>query len=325
MEERGQTIKLRERVLANLALTVMVLCWGAFFPLLERWLEHWDFYSVTLARQVAGAAVLFLGVFAARHKAPLPRPVPWRRILALGFIGVTVGSLMVSIGVMASSGLSSAIISTTNPVSSALTAAIIYRASPAGGVVFGTVLSVVGGLVMVLGDDAGGRAEFHGGEILMVTSNVAWTWMSIAAQRWLRGFSQLQITAVTIAAGAFWLLLLLPAAIALGLVVPRFDFGAESLELIAFAGLLPIAFANFCWHYGVSRIGVVVASMYNNLLPVAAIAVTVWLGGSFTAAQLLGTVIILGGVFTAQLLALRRERPAAAVVRPASDGIEPRN
>jgi drug/metabolite transporter (DMT)-like permease len=293
-------------VLANLALTVMVLCWGAFFPLLERWLEHWDFYSATLARQSAGAAVLFLGVFAVRRRAPLPRPLPWRRALALGFFGVTVGSLMVSIGVMASSGLSSAIISTTNPVSSALTAAVIYRASPAGGVVFGTVLSVAGGLVMVLGDSPGGKADLYGGEILMVTSNVAWTWMSIAAQRWLQGFSQLEITAFTIAAGAFWLLVLLPVAVASGLVAPRFDFGVESLELIAFAGLLPIAFANFCWHYGVSRIGVVVASMYNNLLPVAAIAVTVWLGGRFTGAQALGTVIILAGVLTAQLLALRR-------------------
>ncbi len=312
MDDPGRAIKLRERVLANLALTLMVLCWGGFFPLLERWLQHWDFYSVTLARQMAGSAVLFLSVFAARHRSPLPRPVPWRRILTLGFIGVTVGSLMVSIGVMASSGLSSAIISTTNPVSSALTAAVIYRASPAGGIVFGTVLSVAGGLVMVLGDSASGKAEFYGGEFLMVTSNILWTWMSIAAQRWLRGFSQLQITAVTIAAGAFWLFALLPVATSLGLVVLRFDFGVESLELIAFAGLLPIAFANFCWHYGVSRIGVVVASMYNNLLPVAAIVVTVWLGGSFSAAQVLGTVIILAGVLTAQLLALRRKAPSGS-------------
>ena len=42
-----------------------------------------------------------------------PRLVPWRRVLALGFVGVTVGSLMVSVGVMASSGVSSAIISVT--------------------------------------------------------------------------------------------------------------------------------------------------------------------------------------------------------------------
>jgi drug/metabolite transporter (DMT)-like permease len=308
MEDPGRAIPLRERVIANFGLTVMTLCWGAFFPLLERLLHTWDFYSVTLTRQILGALVLFLGVFAERRRAPLPPTVPWRRILVLGFIGVAVSSLLTSLGVMASSGLSSAIISTTNPVSSTLTAAVLYRDRPVGGIVFGTVLSVAGGLVSVLGDAPLERAEFRGGEILIVLANVAWTWMSMAAQRWLGGYTQLQITAVTVAAGAFWLLLLLPVMAISGAVALHVDVGAESLWMMGFAGILPIALGNFCWHYGVSRIGVIVASMYNNLLPVAAVVVTVWLGGSFTWHQVLGAAIILAGVFTAQLLALRRNR-----------------
>jgi hypothetical protein len=72
MGDPGRAIPLRERVLANLGLTVMILCWGAFFPLLERLLHTWDFYSVTLARQILGALVLFLGVLAERRRTPLP-------------------------------------------------------------------------------------------------------------------------------------------------------------------------------------------------------------------------------------------------------------
>ena len=79
---------------------------------------------------------------------------------------------------------------------------------------------------------------------------------------------------------------------------------------MAFAGALPIALGNFFWHYGVSRIGVVVASMFNNLLPVAAVAVTVLMGGRFTWWQLLGAAVILVGVFSAQMLALRRSSKA---------------
>jgi len=284
----------------------MVAFWGAFFPLLERLLASWDVYSITLVRQVLGTAVLFLAVFVERHRSPLPRATAWGPILILGGVGVAFGSLLTSLGVLFSSGLSSAIISTTNPIGSALTAAVLYREPLARGILFGTVLSVVGGLIAVLGGQSVAGAHFHGGEILIVIANVSWTWMSMAAQRWLRGYSQLQITAYTVAAGAFWLLLLLPAVAASGVVQLRIDLGLTSLAMVAFAGALPIALGNFLWHYGVSRIGVVVASMYNNLLPVAAVAVTVSMGGRFTWWQLLGAAVILIGVLTAQILALRR-------------------
>jgi drug/metabolite transporter (DMT)-like permease len=309
MDDPGRVMTLRERVIANLGLTVMVACWGAFFPLLERLLHSWDFYSVTMARQVLGTLVLSLGVLARCRSAPLPASLPWGRILILGFIGVTISSLLTSIGVLASSGLSSAIISTTNPISSTLTAAVLYQERPAASMIFGAVLSVAGGLVSVLGEAPMEGAEFRGGEVLIVLANVAWTWMSMAAQRWLGGMTQLQITAATVAAGAFWLILLLPVVALSGVVTLRADFGSDALWMLGFAGLLPIALGNFCWHYGVSRVGVIIASMYNNLLPIAAVAITVWLGGSFTGRQLLGAAIILAGVLTAQLLALRRSQP----------------
>jgi len=308
MGDPNRTVALREHVLANLGLTVMVICWGAFFPVLERLLHVWDFYSATLARQLLGALVPFIGVFAEGERSPPLTPASCGLILVLGFVGVTVSSLLTSVGVVTSSGLSSAIISTTNPLSSTLTAAALYHDRIGGGILLGTLLSVLGGLVSVLGEAPTGRVEFRGGEILIVLANITWTWMSMAAQRWLKGFTQLQITAATVAAGAFWLLLFLPAATTSALVALRVDFGAQSLWMLAFAGILPIALGNFCWHYGVSRIGVTVASMYNNLLPIAAVAVTVWLGGSFTWQQLLGAAIILTGVLGAQLLTLRRSR-----------------
>jgi hypothetical protein len=45
--------------------------------------------------------------------------------------------------------------------------------------------------------------------------------------------------------------------------------------------------------------------MYNNLLPAAALATTVLMGGSFLWQQIAGAAVILVGVFSAQLLALR--------------------
>jgi len=284
----------------------MVLSWGAFFPILERILQSWDVFSATLARQICGAAVLMVGVAAVRRREPLPSVMPWRRLFILGGVGVTLGSLMTSFGVLLSSGLSSAIVSTTSPVGSALTAAWLFGEKLGGGIIFATILSVVGGLVSVTGEQSITGTQFRGGEILIVLANVLWTWMSIAAQRWLKGFSQLQIAAFTVFTGAVWLMLLLPVVFVTGMIDLRIDLSLESVLLVLFAGIVPIAIGNFCWHYGVSRVGVVVASMYNNLLPAAALGTTILMGGSFAWQQILGTAIIVVGVVSAQLAQARR-------------------
>jgi drug/metabolite transporter (DMT)-like permease len=306
----SRAVTLREMILANLGLLAMIAFWGAFFPVLERLLLTWDAFSITLARQVMGTAVLFVAVWIEGRHTHLPRITAWRPILILGAVGVAFGSILTSLGVLYSSGLSSAIISTTNPIGSALTAAALYREPLARGLLFATILSVVGGLISVLGGQSVEGTHFHGGEILIVIANVTWTWMSMAAQRWLRGYSQLQITAYTVATGAFCLLLMLPVVAVTGIMTIRIDLSAISILMVVFAGALPIALGNFFWHYGVSRIGVVVSSMYNNLLPVAAVAVTVLMGGGFTGWQLVGAGIILVGVFTAQILALKRASAA---------------
>ena len=44
-------------------------------------------------------------------------------------------------------------------------------------------------------------------------------------------------------------------------------------------GAVSVALGNFLWHYGVSRVGVIIASMYGNLIPIVAVLMTlIWLG-----------------------------------------------
>src|SRR6185295_9359349 len=158
-------LAVQELLAANLGLLLMIASWGAFFPILERLLRHWDFYSATLGRQLFGSLVLAISVLALTRREPLPAAIPWRGILILGGVGVSIGSLLTSTGVLLSDGLSAAIISTTNPVGSALTAALLYREPLGRGLIIGTALSVIGGLVSVMSDLSSAGAHFRGGEI----------------------------------------------------------------------------------------------------------------------------------------------------------------
>lgn len=301
------SIPFRQILLANAALLVMILAWGGFFPILERILEKWDLYSATVARQILGVAVLSLFLVGERERRPLSQ-APWSKVMVLGFVGVSVGSLLTSAGVLLSSGLSAAIISATNPLGSTLTAALLFGEPLNSAAILGTILSVVGGVIAVMGGLSAEHARFQGGELLIIFANVCWTWMSVAAQRWLAGFSQLQITTLTIGSGALGLLALYPLIAAFGLVEIRMDFSPPLLAMLLFAGVVPIAIGNFCWHYGVSRVGVVVAAMYNNLLPAAALVITALLGGPFSYLQIAGTAVIVAGVVVAQLRSIRERR-----------------
>jgi drug/metabolite transporter (DMT)-like permease len=88
---------------------------------------------------------------------------------------------------------------------------------------------------------------------------------------------------------------------------------SASLLLVAYTGLVSNGIGNLLWFYGCSRVGVPVASLFQNLMPIAAVLVSLLFGREPTWAQVAGGVVILAGVLHAQLAGRRRSQSAAAV------------
>ena len=173
-----------------------------------------------------------------------------------------------------------------------------------------------GSLVAIFG--LGATFEtFRGGELLIIVANVCWTWFSVAAQHWLRGSSLLHLSVLTTVPGAICMTSTALAAGALGIVELRIDLAPEFLLPVLYTGTVPIALGNFLWHFGVARIGIAVASMYTNLIPVtAALVAYIWIGTHPTPHQYVGGAIIIAGVLYAQLAAMRSERHGGRVALP---------
>jgi len=296
----------RKAVLANLGLLLMVILWGAMFPVVERILATWDVLSATAGRHTVALAGLLLVMSIRERSMPVRRNMPWGRLLLLGFLGMSLTSLMTTLSIELSSGVSAAIASATNPISSAVTARLLHRVPLLPGIVLGAVLSTAGALVSIFGG-AGAAVELRGGEVLVIAANVIWTWYSMMAQRWLAGHSQLQITGLTALTGVAGLYAVVGVAGATGLAEFRLDLSWEPVLLVLAAGA-SVAVGNVLWHYGVSRVGVTLAAMYGNLIPVVAAAIALWAGTPPTAPQLVGGAVIIAGVLYAQTMALRNPR-----------------
>lgn len=303
----------RKVIVANVGFLVMVTIWGAMFPALERILRTWDVFSATAGRHTLAVIALLIVLSIRERSIPVHRGLPWVNLLLLGFFGMSVTSLLTTLSVYFSSGVSAAITSATNPITSAITARLLHRVPLLPGIVIGSVLSTAGGLISILGGD-GAAVELRGGELLLIAANVLWTWYSMMAQRWLVGFSQLHISALTALTGLIGLYAVIAVVGASGMAEFHIDFSPEPIFLLIFAGAISVAVGNSLWHFGVSRVGVTIAAMYNNLIPIVAVMISFWAGTKPTAAQLVGAAVIIAGVLYAQVMALRRQSAQAAAV-----------
>ena len=305
----------KQAIIANVGFLFMVTIWGAMFPALERILRTWDVFSATAGRHTLAVIALLLVLSLRERAVPIHRGLPWVRLLLLGFFGMSVTSLLTTLSVHFSSGVSAAIASATNPITSAITARLLYRMSLVPGIVIGSTLSTAGGLLSILGGDSGAM-EFRGGELLLVVANVLWTWYSMMAQRWLAGYSQLHISGLTALTGLIGLYAVIAAVGATGMADFHIDLSPEPVLLLLFSGAVSVAVGNSLWHFGVSRVGVTIASMYNNLIPIVAVMISFWAGMKPTVAQLAGAAVIIAGVLYAQVMAVRRQSAQAAAVEP---------
>ncbi|MSP82979.1 MAG: DMT family transporter [Alphaproteobacteria bacterium] len=299
----------RDLWLANGALVVMTTSWAAMYPVLDALLGTWDPLSATVARMALGGGVLFVALLVREGPAAL-RGLPIIRVGTMAFLGVAVSSSFSSVGVQLSGGIATAITATMSPILAAVMARYLSGVAMDRAVAVGAGLAVTGGFVVVLA--GGADVGIPGlGELLVLISNGLWVWYSIAAQRWCKGWSQLRIAATTVFPGGLFLLLLMPLADATGILPTAVDWSAGPLALALLTAVM-VAVANPLWHFGVKHIGVTVASMYGNLVPIIAVLVAMAFGSYPNVMHLVGGVLVMAGVVYAQT----RSRPRVRATPP---------
>jgi drug/metabolite transporter (DMT)-like permease len=297
---------------AHAALLATMLVWGTLIPVVGVLLAYVDAYAMSAIRYGLGAAVL-MALTLARFGAGWLTLLPWGRVLLLGGPGMAGFTTLYTVGIAHSDPVSAAVVSGLSPVVSVVFCRAVWRMPFQPGTGIALILGAVGSTAAVLGrSDLGSFVGSHGGELLIVASQTCWAWYSVQTQKWLGGLDQMRMTAVTIAAGAVALILIDAMAMALGaaFVPDRAPSPAEAI-LLLWTALAITVFGVLSWNYGTSRVGIVIAAIYLNLIPVVAVLVAAALGHRPTSLQLLGGSLVLVGVVQLQLRRLSAARAAA--------------
>lgn len=310
-------VPLRTPLVANLMLLVPILAWGLPIPFMDGFFDRWDPVFSSMLRYAMALPVLYL-VWRLTRRAPGPlKPawVGWAPIIKCGGIGLIGFTVTYSFALDYMHPLTAAVLAAAAPVIAAAVARLFFAQPLGEGIGLAMVLAVIGGVLCTVDFDRVGGAGFslRGGEPLLILSSAIWSWYSLETQRVLPGMPQLQATTLTFIPTVIFLPPLWLLLHELGLAhsaPPVAEWKTEDVGVLLWVTFGGIAAATVCWNYGVRLIGVVVASLYLNLIPLATLLTAVLLGIEPRPLQLVGGAIVLAGVVQAQLRLLKKHRPA---------------
>lgn len=276
-------------------LILVILTWGANLSVIKVALREFPALSFNALRLVLAAAAFAAVVV--KLAPPGARGIAradWSRVALLGIVGGTLYQLLFVAGVPRTSVANSGLIFGLSPVViSLMSAAVGHEQLPwtrwAGG-----ALSVVG-LYFVVGVGASLSVNSLTGDALVFGGMLCWAAYSVGSRPLLGRYTPTVLTAWTTLVGAvLYVIVAVPT-----LAATRWA-GVSWLSwlLMAASSLACLVLAYVIWYTGVQRLGATRTANYSNLTPIAAMAIGwLWLGEPITAAQAVGAVAILGGVF----------------------------
>ncbi|MBI1384057.1 MAG: EamA family transporter [Rhizobiales bacterium] len=300
---------------ARFAVVLTMVLWGSQYPLTHDLSQRWDIFTQIIVRYPIGTVVLIGLVLAMGGRANLAKahaPSLARR-LTLGLF-ITIFAVFFTLGLAIGDPVTNAIVAASAPLTATLIAWGLDGQRPSRAHILALSLVLPGAVLASLGagKPATGATMVVEGALLLVFGQLNWALYSLLAQRWMRGASQVAITAISF-------LYACPFAIATYVVadfagLTRHDWVTSPLwDAALFTQLTfgALILGVVMWNLSVSRLGLTLTSLHLNLIPVVAIAVGLALGIRPGIGQLAGAALVIAGIGLGQWLGARQRRLAA--------------
>ena len=286
--------------------------WGLNLPLSAVLLQHFDPFWVSPLRYVVATLLLGGMVLVSIGPRQLRSPIALWRVAVLSLF-VSGFLTLYNLGLYHTHPMTVAALSAGSPVYVAVVSRLMTGSRLERGFWGATVLTLIGAGIAVMGrsralasvhPSASGLGEnWQGGELLVVLGICSWTAYSILAQRWFApGTPQLRRTYLTTIGALPWLLLFWALARASGMVgAPNLQPAPMPVAQLLVAAVFCTALATVAWNIGVNRLGIQTGGLWQNMVPVFAVLISLlFFGIQPLVEQLIGGAIVLAGVLYMQ-------------------------
>ena len=278
-------------------LTLTMIFWGGTFVSGRMLAGHVSPFSAAFLRFLTAAIVLLIVLY--RQNGGFPS-VPRRLLLpvfCLSLTGVFSYNILFFWGLQSIDASRASVIIANNPIFIAVFASLIFKERLGLVKSLGIPVSVAGAVIAISKGDVAGLLEgaFGWGDVMIFGCVFSWVAFSLVGKTVV---AQMQpLAAITYASAMGSILLLLPAIID-GLVENIGNYTVLAWGNILFLGIFGTALG-FVWYYqGIGHIGATRAGLFINLVPISAIIMAfLLLDESITLSLLIGTVLVLSGVY----------------------------
>ena len=250
----------------------------------------------SFARYVVACVALLVAAVVLEGGLPRLTARQWLATFVLGLFGVFAYNLFFMGALTRLPASRAALIIALNPAITMAISAVVLGERLSARRWAGVALALFGVAVVVSRGDFSSFASggVGAGELFMFAAVTSWALYTILGRKVLGGLSPLAATNYA----ALWGTVLLGAVAA-----PQFDtlhpsqFDARLILSLLYLGVLGTALA-FVWYYmSVKKVGASSASIFNNLVPVFGVAISVvLLGETLLPSMLIGGAIAIAGV-----------------------------
>lgn len=295
-----QTLSLRTKGSLNYLLATAL--WGLNISLTALLLTTWDPYFLSVLRVgLATVAFVFL-VRLSSVSVPIAQAVKLPHLIATsGFFACFI--LLYNVGLHFSDPVTAAAVMAGTPVYAAVTLAVVSSRALDPGFYVAATLTVIGSLIALASRwEAGGETGHWAGAVFILISYIFWNLFSLGVQR---GFSnestQLQRTLLVFIGATFWLILGWLILRWLALAPPaNLNPSSKDIALLIVCAVVITAGGALFWNLGVSRLGLAIGSLWQNMVPVFGVFIAALIGFIPTIGQIAGGLIVLSGVLWMQ-------------------------
>jgi drug/metabolite transporter (DMT)-like permease len=275
--------------------------WGGTFVAGKHVVSVWSPMMGSFARYLVACAALLVAAFALERGLPPLTRRQWFATFVLGLLGVFAYNLFFMASLERLPASRAALIIALNPVITIAISSIVFREKLSPRRWLGVAIALSGvWIVISRGDIASIASAGIGlGELFMLAAVTSWALYTLVGRKVLGSLSPLAATNYAALWGTLMLALVAAPEVG-GVTMAQLDWAM--IGALAYLGVCGTALA-FVWYYmSVKKCGTAITSIFNNLVPVFGVAISVLLLGE----QLLPSMIVGGAIAIAGVMMVSR-------------------